>query len=71
MLESIQAMSLLTVMEVVGPVLLLAILKHLPEAHNALKSGRWIHNDLRHTALMLEEKRVGILGLGRIGREGG
>lgn len=49
--------------------LLLALLKHLPEAHNALKAGRWIHNDLRHTALMLEEKRVGILGLGRIGRE--
>ncbi len=49
--------------------LMLAILKHLPEAHNALKAGRWIHNDLRHTALMLEEKRVGILGLGRIGRE--
>ena len=44
-------------------------LKHLTEAHNALKAGRWIHNDLRHTALMLEEKRVGILGLGRIGRE--
>ncbi len=49
--------------------LMLAILKHLTEAHNALKAGRWIHNDLRHTALMLEEKRVGILGLGRIGRE--
>jgi phosphoglycerate dehydrogenase-like enzyme len=49
--------------------LMLAILKHLTEAHNALKAGRWIHNELRHTALMLEEKRVGILGLGRIGRE--
>jgi lactate dehydrogenase-like 2-hydroxyacid dehydrogenase len=49
--------------------LMLAISKHLTEAHNALKAGRWIHNDLRHTALMLEEKRVGILGLGRIGRE--
>lgn len=49
--------------------LMLAICKHLTDAHNALKAGRWIHNDLRHTALMLEEKRVGILGLGRIGRE--
>ncbi|MGE3913564.1 MAG: NAD(P)-dependent oxidoreductase, partial [Chloroflexota bacterium] len=49
--------------------LILAIFKHLTEAHNALKAGRWIHNDLRHTAMMLEEKRVGILGLGRIGRE--
>src|SRR6059058_5349918 len=47
--------------------MMLAILKHLTEAHNALKEGRWIHNDLRHTALMLEHKRVGILGLGRIG----
>ena len=49
--------------------LMLAICKHLTDAHNALKAGRWIHNDLRHTALMLEEKRVGILGMGRIGRE--
>ncbi len=46
--------------------LMLAIYKHLTEAHNALKEGRWIHNDLRHVALMLEGKRV---GLGRIGRE--
>ena len=49
--------------------LMLAIYKHLTEAHNALKEGRWIHNDLRHVALMLERKRVGILGMGRIGRE--
>jgi lactate dehydrogenase-like 2-hydroxyacid dehydrogenase len=49
--------------------LILAIYKHLTEAHNALKEGRWIHNDLRHVALMLEHKRVGIVGLGRIGRE--
>jgi D-3-phosphoglycerate dehydrogenase / 2-oxoglutarate reductase len=49
--------------------LMLALCKHLTEAHNALKAGRWIHNDLRHTALMLEEKRVGIVGFGRIGRE--
>ena len=49
--------------------LMLAIYKHLTEAHNALKEGRWIHDDLRHVALMLEGKRVGIVGLGRIGRE--
>jgi len=49
--------------------LILALYKHLTEAHNALKEGRWIHNDLRHTALMLQGKRVGILGMGRIGRE--
>jgi lactate dehydrogenase-like 2-hydroxyacid dehydrogenase len=48
---------------------MLAVYKHLTEAHNALKAGRWIHNDLRHVALMLEGKRVGILGLGRIGKE--
>jgi len=49
--------------------LMLAIYKHLTEAHNALKEGRWIHDDLRHVALMLERKRVGILGMGRIGCE--
>src|SRR5205823_1926518 len=49
--------------------LMLALCKHLSEAQNALKEGRWIHNQLRHTALMLEEKRVGIIGIGRIGRE--
>ena len=49
--------------------MMLAIYKHLAEAHNALKQGEWIHNRLRPIALMLEEKRVGIVGLGRIGRE--
>src|SRR5207244_8780582 len=39
------------------------------EAHNALKQGEWIHNRLRPIALMLQEKRVGIVGMGRIGRE--
>ena len=49
--------------------LMLAIYKHLTEAHNALKLGEWIHNRLRPIALMLQEKRVGIVGMGRIGRE--
>jgi phosphoglycerate dehydrogenase-like enzyme len=49
--------------------LMLAIYKHLAEAHNALKQGQWIHNRLRPIALMLQEKRVGIVGMGRIGRE--
>lgn len=49
--------------------LMLAIYKHLTEAHQALKAGRWIHNDLRHICLMLEGKTVGIAGFGRIGRE--
>jgi glyoxylate reductase len=49
--------------------MMLAIYKHLTEAHNALKAGEWIHNRLRPIALMLQEKRVGIVGMGRIGRE--
>ncbi|MFN8525877.1 MAG: 2-hydroxyacid dehydrogenase [Chloroflexota bacterium] len=49
--------------------MMLALCKHLTEAHNELTQGRWIHNQLRHTALMLGGKRVGIMGLGRIGRE--
>jgi phosphoglycerate dehydrogenase-like enzyme len=49
--------------------MMLAIYKHLADAHNELRQGRWIHNQLRHTALMLGGKRVGIVGLGRIGRE--
>jgi phosphoglycerate dehydrogenase-like enzyme len=49
--------------------LMLAIYKHLAEAHNALKAGEWIHDRLRPICLMLQEKRVGIVGMGRIGRE--
>jgi len=49
--------------------MMLAIYKHLAEAHNALKRGEWIHNRLRPICLMLQEKRVGIVGMGRIGRE--
>jgi lactate dehydrogenase-like 2-hydroxyacid dehydrogenase len=48
--------------------MMLAIYKHLAEAHNALKDGRWIHSQLRPIALMLQEKRIGIVGMGRIGR---
>ena len=49
--------------------MMLAIYKRLTDAHNALKQGRWIRADMRSTCLMLEGKRVGIIGLGRIGRE--
>jgi lactate dehydrogenase-like 2-hydroxyacid dehydrogenase len=49
--------------------LVLAIYKHLTEAHNALKAGQWIHDRLRPIALALQGKRVGIVGMGRIGRE--
>ena len=49
--------------------MVLAIYKHLAEAHNALRAGEWIHNRLRPICLMLQGKRVGIVGMGRIGRE--
>jgi len=49
--------------------MMLALYKHLVEAHTALTEGRWIHNQLRPIALMLQDKRVGIVGMGRIGRE--
>jgi phosphoglycerate dehydrogenase-like enzyme len=49
--------------------MMLALYKHLTEAHTALKQGEWLHNRLRPICLMLEGKRVGIVGLGRIGRE--
>lgn len=49
--------------------MILALYKHLTEAHSALTVGQWIHARLRPTCLMLEGKRVGIVGLGRIGRE--
>ena len=49
--------------------MMLAIYKHLTEAHDALRRGEWIHSRLRPICLMLEEKRVGIVGMGRIGRE--
>jgi phosphoglycerate dehydrogenase-like enzyme len=49
--------------------MMLAIYKHLADAHGALKAGQWIHSRLRPICLMLAEKRVGIVGMGRIGRE--
>lgn len=49
--------------------MILALYKHLTEAHNALRDGEWIHHRLRSRCLMLEGKRVGIVGLGRIGVE--
>jgi phosphoglycerate dehydrogenase-like enzyme len=49
--------------------MMLALYKRLMDAHNALKDGRWIRADMRSTCLMIEGKRVGIVGLGRIGRE--
>jgi phosphoglycerate dehydrogenase-like enzyme len=49
--------------------LILALYKRLVEAHLALREGRWIRAELRPVCFMLQGKRVGIVGLGRIGRE--
>jgi D-3-phosphoglycerate dehydrogenase len=49
--------------------MILALYKHLTEAHNGLHSGQWLHPQLRSKCLMLEGKRVGLVGLGRIGVE--
>jgi phosphoglycerate dehydrogenase-like enzyme len=49
--------------------LILALYKHLVDAHLALRQGRWIRAELRPDCFMLQGKRVGIVGLGRIGRE--
>ena len=49
--------------------LILAVYKHLTEAHHALKEGRWIHEKLRTNSYLLCDKVLGIIGLGRIGLE--
>jgi D-3-phosphoglycerate dehydrogenase len=47
--------------------LLLAMARHLPPAHNSLKAGRWEHS--RFVGVELSNKTLGILGLGKAGRE--
>ncbi len=47
--------------------LLLALCRHLPFAHNDLKQGRW--EKKKYEGLELEDKTVGVLGLGRIGKQ--
>jgi D-3-phosphoglycerate dehydrogenase len=47
--------------------MLLALCRHLPFAHNDLKQGRW--EKKKYEGTELEDKAVGVLGLGRIGRE--
>jgi len=49
--------------------LILALYKHLVEAHAALREGRWIHNQLRASSYFFYDKVLGIVGLGRIGTE--
>jgi D-3-phosphoglycerate dehydrogenase len=47
--------------------MLLALCRHLPFAHNDLKQGRW--EKKKYEGLELEDKIVGVLGFGRIGKE--
>jgi len=49
--------------------LILALYKHLVEAHEALKGGKWAHKELRANSYLLYDKVLGIIGLGRIGLE--
>lgn len=48
--------------------LMLAALRRLCEAHDALRSGRWMKFELRFTSHELYEKTVGIVGMGNVGR---
>jgi D-3-phosphoglycerate dehydrogenase len=47
--------------------LLFALVRHTPQADQSLKSGKWDRNKL--TGTQLAGKTLGIVGLGRIGRE--
>jgi D-3-phosphoglycerate dehydrogenase len=47
--------------------LMLALSRNLPQAHSALKEGRWERG--RFAGIELAGKTLGVLGLGRIGRE--
>src|SRR6266508_4973854 len=49
--------------------LMLAVYKHLAEAHATMKAGEWAHERLRVTSYFLYDKVVGIVGLGRIGTD--
>jgi D-3-phosphoglycerate dehydrogenase / 2-oxoglutarate reductase len=47
--------------------LMLALVRNVPQAHGALKEGRWERS--RFAGIELAGKTLGVLGLGRIGRE--
>jgi D-3-phosphoglycerate dehydrogenase len=47
--------------------LLLALSRHIPQAHAALKDGRWERS--RWAGLELADKTLGVLGFGRIGQQ--
>lgn len=48
--------------------LILATLRRLPRAHNSTTAGQWLKFELRPGSYELRGKRVGIVGLGKIGR---
>ena len=47
--------------------LLLALSRNIPQAHAALKEGRWERS--RYGGLELADKTLGVLGFGRIGQQ--
>jgi D-3-phosphoglycerate dehydrogenase / 2-oxoglutarate reductase len=47
--------------------LLAALARHIPQAHAALKQGRWERS--AHGGIELEGKTLGVLGFGRIGQQ--
>ena len=47
--------------------LLVALARHIPQAHAALKQGRWERSS--HGGIELEGKTLGVLGFGRIGQQ--
>lgn len=48
--------------------LILATLRRLPKAHNSVVAGRWLKFELRPGSYELRGKRVGVVGLGKIGK---
>jgi D-3-phosphoglycerate dehydrogenase len=47
--------------------LLVALARHIPQAHAALRQGRWERS--AHGGIELEGKTLGVLGFGRIGQQ--
>jgi D-3-phosphoglycerate dehydrogenase len=47
--------------------LLVALARHIPQAHASLKQGRWERS--RYGGIELEGKTLGVLGFGRIGQQ--
>jgi phosphoglycerate dehydrogenase-like enzyme len=49
--------------------LILAVYKHLAEAHAAMQAGEWPHEELRWDSYFFYDKVLGVVGLGRIGTD--